>query len=517
MVKEIQAELQRDRVEFRDRMARAGASQVWKNFAGRIGVVLPGGGGRGSYEAGALLAFQDAAVPTHLLTGTSIGAINAASYAAQSKTLVGDAETLVKDWFNLTPAAVGIEWDRYLWMIGGLLAASAGAGNLATTILASNGYSIELPSPRMTWALLGLLGAAVLFLYDQLPYLGYILRNFFRGRSWKPDPWKTVWTLAANVIVWGCLFLLLKTLHARYWAVHLFSSYTPAVFAVAVVIALLVAFRHQGNSRVSWLMHQLLRLPFRRGLFANFERTRLLRRTISPERLRMSPIRILFPATDIETGPVSYFSNAAPGDLANDPGADRLFVQKEVANVADLILALVASSALPLAFEPIAFREHLYTDGGLVSNQPIRPAIRLGADVLFLVMMDPLSGPRGKVRTFLDMGLRALNILMVQNFLTDRRILQSVNAICERCAAQKGLRPEEVEVDLGTRKYRYVKFFTINPSVPLEGTILDFGGVTTGKSILRGYRDACMQIEAFLEYAPDSGFGKPRQVFELHS
>src|SRR5437667_2087072 len=100
MVKEIREDLERDREEFRDRMAKAGASQVWKAFSGRIGVVLPGGGGRGSYEAGALLAFQDAGMPTHILTGTSIGAVNAASFAAHSRSVVGNAEDLVNVWFK---------------------------------------------------------------------------------------------------------------------------------------------------------------------------------------------------------------------------------------------------------------------------------------------------------------------------------------------------------------------------------------------------------------------------------
>ena len=40
-----------------------------------------------------LMAFQDAEVPTHILTATSIGSINAASYAAHSEGFVGKADT----------------------------------------------------------------------------------------------------------------------------------------------------------------------------------------------------------------------------------------------------------------------------------------------------------------------------------------------------------------------------------------------------------------------------------------
>src|SRR6185437_15993493 len=66
-----------------------------KEFSSRVGVVLSGGGARGAYEAGALMAFQDASVPTHIITASSIGSINAASYASHSEGFVGKADRLV--------------------------------------------------------------------------------------------------------------------------------------------------------------------------------------------------------------------------------------------------------------------------------------------------------------------------------------------------------------------------------------------------------------------------------------
>lgn len=496
-------------------MEDSGAAEVWKKFAGRIGVVLAGGGGRGAYQSGVLLAFQDAQLPTHILTGTSIGAINAASFAAHSKTLVGNAEPLLETWHGLTPSAVGIEWTRYLWIVGGLIAASAGAGNLLSIFLTSRGFQFNLVNPRLTWALLGLSGAAVLLLYDRLPYLGYVIANYYGPASWKPDRHKAAGTIAANLVVWGCLLALIYSLDTFRMLKRLFQEHPVAAAMVAGTAVLVMALRYLGGARLSAFLHNLLRFLLRRGLFTNFERTRLLRREIPQEQWKASPMRVLFPATNLEPGPVMFFSNTPAEELASDPGADAEFVSREVTVVKDLILALVASSALPMVFEPILFRGRLYTDGGLVANQPIRPAVRLGADLVFLVMMDPLGGPREKIRTFIDMGLRALNILLVQNFLTDRRILENINAICERGAAEAGVRPEEVEIDLGTRRYRYVKTFTIHPSAPLERTILDFGGSTSGQAILQGYRDACEQIESFLKYAPKSRFGRRRHLLAL--
>src|SRR5258707_12275745 len=107
------AELDSLRHEFQ---AQAAAGKGLPVFASRIGVVLSGGGARGAYEAGALMAFQDAQVPTHIITATSVGSINAASYAAHSEGLVGRAEFLIDAWMELTPATLGIDWSRYIFL-----------------------------------------------------------------------------------------------------------------------------------------------------------------------------------------------------------------------------------------------------------------------------------------------------------------------------------------------------------------------------------------------------------------
>src|SRR5713226_5948268 len=98
-IEQALAELQSLREKFR---AQSAAGPRPDSFSSRIGVVLSGGGARGAYEAGVLMAFQDAEVPTHIIAATSIGSINAASYAAHSEGLVGKAETLVKSWMELT-------------------------------------------------------------------------------------------------------------------------------------------------------------------------------------------------------------------------------------------------------------------------------------------------------------------------------------------------------------------------------------------------------------------------------
>src|SRR5260370_17694973 len=103
--------LDQERENFRGKLAArgAGSAQLFSGLTGRIGVVLSGGGARGAYEAGALLAFQDAGMPTHILAATSVCSINAASYASHSSSLVGHPESLIHPSIHLRPPAIATD------------------------------------------------------------------------------------------------------------------------------------------------------------------------------------------------------------------------------------------------------------------------------------------------------------------------------------------------------------------------------------------------------------------------
>ena len=507
-------ELIEERAAFRSRMENAGAEGVWTKFPGRIAIALAGGGTRGAYEAGALLAFQDARLPSHIVTATSVGSINAAGYAAHSSTLVGNAEPVVEGWLAVTPASVGIEWTRYAWVLGGLMAASAGFGNLIGIILARNGMSLNLPSPALTWLWLGLTGLTVMLLYDRMTYIGYVARGFFTAHTWKVDVGKAALSLGANLVVWGFLIGVLRSVHFVSRFLTLLQIYPQKAGLLAAGVALVALTQRWWREALSESLHRVLRLPLRPGLFPNFDRASYLRQRVSDEQLRASPMRVIFTATDLEHGTPHFFSNTPPEVLAKDPGADAEFVAEQVEVPADLISAVVASSAMPLVFEPIRVGGRLLADGGLCTNQPLRPAMALGADVVFMVMMDTLGSRRPHLETFLDVGLRALDILMRQNLLTDLRMSGNVNAACERAAEALGICPEEVELSLGPRRYRYLKAIAICPPEALPGAMLDFSPAMTEAAILQGYRDACGQVASFLAYARDANFQRPRRVLE---
>ena len=511
-------ELNRARVEFGARLEGEGARAVWAGFPGRIAIALSGGGARGAYQAGALLAFQDAQLPTHIIAATSTGSINAAGYAGNSDTLVGNAEAVVGHWLEVTPALVGIEWTRYAWMIGGLIAFWAGVGNLGYAVLASAGYAPALRNPKLTWTLLGLAGLVMLLLYDHLPYVTFIVRSVLARKTFKIQRRRAALSLLGNAVLVIFFVALLDELNFVGHFRLLVRLYPEGAAGFVAVVVLLLLSRRLWRAPLSGFMHKLLRLPLRPGLFPNYERARFVRERLSEEKLRASPIHVIFSATDLETGDPVFFSNTPKEKLAAERGADADFVRSLVVETTDLVGAVVASSALPLAFEPMLLNGRMYSDGGLCANQPLRPAVRLGADVVFLIMMDSLVGRRKKLKTFVDVGLSAVDILMRQTLVNDMRIAANFNVTCERAAEKNGLHPEEIEIVLGARRYRYVKAIPICPQESLPGTALDFNQERTREAILLGYRDGMAQILNFLGYARNSRFTYPRHEleWELH-
>ena len=505
--------LQEAREAFRSRMQRDQAEKTWKEFQGRIALVLSGGGARGAYQVGALLAFQDAKLPTHIITATSIGGMNAAGYASYSNSLVGNAEPLVEFWMDgPTPADTGIEWTRYGWILAGLVAACVGFGNFIHRILMSYGLVIQLKHPKLTWLSLGAFGLAILLLHDSLPYLPHILGSRHAKRRRKIDWRRAALSFVGNAVVVLAILEALYSLQMTH-ELKVLTSWHPLAAAVLVIaIPLLILLRRKASTSVNNTVRKVLRIPLRSGLFTNLARERFVTERGSAEKIKASPIRILLSATDLESGDPKFFSNTPVEQLIADPGVDKRFVTNQVFYPDDFIAAVIASSAVPITYEPVRVQGHLCADGGLCANQPMRPAVHLGADVLFVVMMDPVEPESAPIKTFLDVGVRSLEILMRQNLLADLRVSNTINLACEHAAARLNLHPEEVELEMGERRYRYVRAFAICPPESLSGSMLDFSSKMTGPAILQGYRDASGQIANFLSYAQESGQRGPRKT-----
>jgi hypothetical protein len=242
-----------------------------------------------------------------------------------------------------------------------------------------------------------------------------------------------------------------------------------------------------------------------------------LRARISQQKLQDSAIRVVMTATDIQRGVGRFFCNAPVETLAGDPGVNVEFVRQEMEQPEDLVLAAVASSSYTFAYEAVSMGGRLWTDGGIMTNQPVLPALRLGADVLFLVLIEPLEGGNhaDTIKTFLDVGVHAVDILISKNFKADIALLSNINRLCSAYASEMGVKPEELELEIGRQRYRFVKFFNIAPEKPLPAASLDFDSEIVAPIIVQGYRDAGKVIEEFLAYEAVRPLGKLRRLVRL--
>jgi NTE family protein len=96
----------------------------------------------------------------------------------------------------------------------------------------------------------------------------------------------------------------------------------------------------------------------------------LLRQVIDEDRVRRSPRVLQVIATNWVTGQVLTFSNS---DFEDDRGPR----------------IIMASSAIPGFFPPVAIDDGLFVDGGAVENTPLNPAIEAGATDLHVIYLDP--------------------------------------------------------------------------------------------------------------------------------
>src|SRR6185312_4934076 len=507
-------ELEGLRQSFRQTLA---AERRPEKFSSRVGVVLSGGGARGAYEAGVLMAFQDAEIPTHIITASSIGSINAACYASYSDGYVGNADNLVQSWMELTPATLGIDWSRYIFLLTGLIAASAGIANFIWEFMKERGIYLHAHHPKSTWLALAAAGIAILLFSDKLSYIGYVAYHFLRGRRWGPDVRKIWVSLGANVLVWGFIvvFLAFTHIHLPIRGGRIVELSAP--FPAILVIAAGIAFYRIFQQPLSKLSHRFLRMPLRTGLFPNYDRIKFLRKRIREDQLRQSDIRVVMTATDIQHGVARFFCNAPVDAIACDPCVHEDFVRREVERPSDLVQAAVASSSYTFAYEAVPMDGRLWTDGGIMTNQPILPALRLGADVIFLVLISPLAGDgkSGEIKTFLDVGVQAVDILISKNFKSDIALLNNFNRLCAVYARELGVRPEQLELEIGRQRYRYVKSFNIAPEKPLPADQLEFDGEVIGPVIVQGYKDATAVVREFLQYECTRPPADSRRVVHL--
>jgi NTE family protein len=83
-----------------------------------------------------------------------------------------------------------------------------------------------------------------------------------------------------------------------------------------------------------------------------------------------------------------------------------------------LVPALLASSAVPVLFEPVKIGERHFLDGGLVDSIPLARAVELGSRTIFVLQVGRIEQPLVAPRNLAEVALVSFEIARRHRFAT---------------------------------------------------------------------------------------------------
>ena len=439
----------------------------------RIALVLSGGAAYGAYEVGVLRVLQRVGLRPALLAGVSVGALNAVVWLAHDF----DTSPLERLWRSLRPAEIGMRWTTLsLRAVGSLLVALAGveivlllAGWPGAAWIAHlrsvhrlRGYVMESVALELAaWLVIAAIGVAMAI-----------------GSRWLEDLLGRLGATAEadRLHRWGS-YLLLAGL-ALYVLVLALGIPWPGRFHLLVLLALGLglllgrAGPARDLFRKGWL--RLVPETEGRGLWRGTARRRLLTHLVrqgDPRRLVDGSVRLVISACQLESGRMGYFVNWRPVEPEFRAGIEESIGDVfEVSDPGDVIEAAVASSAVPVLYEPVPLGGRDYMDGGIFANQPVHAVTAAGADAVLMVLVSPSASPRPPSR---------------------RPSLVEIASRITELANWRDLQTELGRLPPGfSRAARPASVCVVEPQQPLGCSMFDFEPTRTAELIRLGESDA---------------------------
>ena len=381
----------------------------------RLALVLSGGGAMGAYEIGVLRVLESLGVRPAVISGVSVGAINALLWVTNGFR----TQPLVEIWSRLRPSGIGMRWATLAIRAGGMLLVTFALLEVILTLagspevgalrwlrggVAGRGDASSPVPDILAWITIGVLGGIAASL--SRPVEGWIA-----GLAPASDPARWHRWVGRILLVAGLAHVL--TLATGLPWPHRFS-------ATALLVLAGVWLLNRSGRTGQWMRGLLIRLlpeTGGRGLWGGAARRRLLERVADPaelHRLTDGSVRLIFSALAVDNGRICYFINWPDPSPALRRLADESLGEIQVLRDADEMLqAVVASSALPLVFEPVRLRGREFLDGGVFNDQPLRVVMGEEADAAIVVLLNPSRSLEGtpRVPNLFDLGSRLFEIL----------------------------------------------------------------------------------------------------------
>ena len=103
-------------------------------------------------------------------------------------------------------------------------------------------------------------------------------------------------------------------------------------------------------------------------------------------------------ATNLNTGRVKYFSNGSLADV------------------------IVASSSIPLVFEPKKIHDNYYVDGGLVCNFPVKPLVDKCDFIIGVNLVPRVQINKNRMKTVKGVAARVYDLSVLNNIIPHREL-----------------------------------------------------------------------------------------------
>jgi len=320
----------------------------------RLALVLSGGGGKGAYEAGAVLALLDCGLRDFCaVAGTSVGALNAA--LCVDACLSGSRDRLLRTWCEISPWKVmHPTFSTVFALISTIVIRST-----LLFLYISGSPRINDPDERpfTIESMTGGISAAVRGVVSRIPStLMRTLRN------------QLSFFISLAAVFW-------YVTHLEGWLGHqpTFLEYWMPVMLLFLCVSLLVAARNWIGSRLSLMSNA----PLRRTIAE-----------VDIGHLRNSTVPIYCTLANVAKYWSPFHTDEISGQVVVREVWVPVYIPLSNANSdSEAVDWLLQSAALPEIFPVRSIRGLYFVDGAVVDNTPIIPVLRNDPDIIYSIYL----------------------------------------------------------------------------------------------------------------------------------
>jgi NTE family protein len=138
---------------------------------------------------------------------------------------------------------------------------------------------------------------------------------------------------------------------------------------------------------------------------------------------------------------------------------------------------VLASCSLPMIFPPVTIGNEVFCDGGVVMNSPLSPAVKAGAEEIYVVDLTP--PPRGYQEGTLALAYQVLSAQFASMLQRDIEYAMHINdqylaahregRLVGGRLEMKGTDRSAAGLEPHPRRYRYLRLHWIRPKTDLDG------------------------------------------------